>query len=77
MPEQTLAQLCAEHDSEIHVLSVVGLQAAGGVFDAGGFEQEFVECLEARGQGSVERVANEIEQASADVAVQTAVERKR
>lgn len=66
----------AQHfDSTIHVLNVVDLQAAGGVFDAGGLEKEFVERLEARGREAVDRVADEIRNIASDVEIRTAVER--
>lgn len=40
------AALATETDARMHVLSVVDLQQAGGVFNAGGLETEFVERLE-------------------------------
>ena len=43
------------YDSAVHVLNVVDLQAAGGLFNAGGLEEEFVERLDARGQEAVDR----------------------
>jgi nucleotide-binding universal stress UspA family protein len=62
-------------DSTIHVLSVVDLQAAGGVFNAGGLEAELIERLELRGQEAVDGVRDEITGLDPDVAVRTAVER--
>ncbi|WP_232686246.1 universal stress protein [Halobacterium zhouii] len=62
-------------DSTLHVLNVVDLQAAGGLFNAGGLETEFVERLEAEGQEAVDRIAAEIAKTQSDVDVQTAVER--
>lgn len=69
--------IAQNYGSEIHVLNVVDLQAAGGAFNAGGLEKEFVERLEARGQEAIDRVTNEINEADPDVAVQTAVERTK
>ena len=61
-----------------HVLNLVDLQAAGGVFDAaGGLEEEFVDRLETRGRDAVERVADEIRDATPSLAVETAVVRTR
>lgn len=60
--------------STVHVLNVVDLQAAGGVFDAGGLRPEFVERLEAEGQAAVDRIATEIAETDPDVTVRTAVE---
>lgn len=66
----------AQHfDSAIHVLSVVDLQAAGGTFNAGGLEKEFIERLEVRGQEAVDRVRDEIGNVASDVEVQASVER--
>jgi nucleotide-binding universal stress UspA family protein len=67
--------IAQSYGSEIHVLNVVDLQAAGGAFNAGGLEKEFVERLEARGQEAVDRVVNEIKEVDSDVTVRTAVER--
>jgi nucleotide-binding universal stress UspA family protein len=64
-------------DATVHVLNVVDLQAAGGVFDAGGLEEEFVDRLETRGRDAVERVADEIRDATPSLAVETAVVRTR
>nr|WP_267195338.1 universal stress protein [Halegenticoccus tardaugens] len=63
------------YDSDIHVLNIVDLQAAGGAFNAGGLEKEFLERLETRGQEAVERGENEIEDTAPDLDVVTAVER--
>lgn len=67
--------LAENRDAAIHVLHVVDLQAAGGVFDAGGLRSEFVERLEARGEAAVSDVASEIADASPDAEVVTTVER--
>lgn len=62
-------------DSTLHVLNVVDLQAAGGVFHAGGLEEAFIERLETEGQAAVDRVAERIEQSAPGAALETAVER--
>jgi nucleotide-binding universal stress UspA family protein len=51
-------------DATVHVLNVVDLQAAGGLFDAGGLEAEFVDRLETRGRDAVERVADALRDAA-------------
>jgi nucleotide-binding universal stress UspA family protein len=63
------------YDSDVHVLNVVDLQAAAGVFHAGGLEKEFVERLDARGREAVDRAVDKIEGAATDLPVTTAVER--
>jgi nucleotide-binding universal stress UspA family protein len=63
------------YGSDLHVLNVVDLQAAGGVFHAGGLEQEFLERLDARGQEAVDSVADWIERSAPELTVETAVER--
>jgi nucleotide-binding universal stress UspA family protein len=70
-----VAAVADRYDSAIHVLNVVDLQAAGGVFNAGGLETEFVERLEARGREAVDGVADELAAAAPDRTVTTAVER--
>ncbi|WP_178917888.1 universal stress protein [Natronomonas gomsonensis] len=63
------------YDSTLHVLNVVDLQAAGGVFDAGGLDRAFIERLEARGQDAVDRVATDITDSAPSLTVEAAVER--
>ena len=67
--------IAQRYDSDVHVLNVVDLQAAGGAFNAGGLEKEFLERLDARGQDAVDSVANTIEESASDLTVETAVER--
>lgn len=67
--------IARKYDSDVHVLNVVDLQAAGGVFNAGGLETEFVERLETRGREAVDGVASEIEETAPDLTVRGAVER--
>ncbi|WP_049904289.1 universal stress protein [Halococcus hamelinensis] len=68
----TIAQF---YDSEIHVLNVVDIQAAGGVFNAGGLEKEFIERLEARGQKAVKRTVTGIDDTTPNANVQTNIKR--
>lgn len=59
-------------DATVHVLNVVDVRRAGGAFDAGGVDQEFVERLEAEGREAAERieaVGAEREQGSVTTAV--------
>ncbi len=67
--------IAQRYDSAVHVLNVVDLQAAGGAFNAGGLEKEFIERLDARGQDAVDSVATKIEDSAPDLTVETAVER--
>jgi len=67
--------IAQRYGSDVHVLNVVDLQAAGGAFNAGGLEKEFLERLEARGQEAVDSVANKIEESAPDLTVDTAVGR--
>lgn len=67
--------IARNYGSVLYVLNVVDLQAAGGLFNAGGLEKEFVERLDAIGQEAVDRVANKIEETASDLEVKTAIER--
>ena len=67
--------IAQRYGSDIHVLNVVDLQDAGGAFNAGGLEKEFLERLDARGQEAVDTVANNIGASAPDLTVETAVER--
>lgn len=60
--------------ADVHVLNVVDLQAAGGMFDAGGLETEFVDRLKERGREAVDRVVAGIDETDPELTVQTAVE---
>jgi nucleotide-binding universal stress UspA family protein len=48
------------YGSTVHVLNVVDLQAAGGPFDAGGLDREFIERLESYGREVVDRTMREM-----------------
>ncbi|WP_188785721.1 universal stress protein [Halobellus salinus] len=69
------AALARVSGAAVHVLNVVDLQAAGGVFNAGGLDPEFVDRLERRGHDAVGAVADELGETAPDVEVHTAVER--
>lgn len=74
------ARRAAEHglnlarafDAEVHVVNVVDVQSAAGVFSAGGVDEEFVERLETDARETVERIAS---LADESVPVHTAVVR--
>jgi nucleotide-binding universal stress UspA family protein len=67
--------IAARYGSEVHVLNVVDLQAAGGLFHAGGLETEFMDRLDERGEAAVDRVATEISKSATEVEISTAVRR--
>ncbi|WP_254764351.1 universal stress protein [Natrinema marinum] len=68
----TIASHCG---AAVHVLNVVDLQSAGGLFSAGGLEAEFVDRLEARGTEAVDAAASAIAETASEVDVTTAVVR--
>ncbi|WP_049980909.1 universal stress protein [Halolamina rubra] len=59
----------------VDLLNVIDLAAAGGAFNAGGLEPEFVQRLEARGRAAVEDAADELRGHDSDAEIRTAVER--
>lgn len=67
--------IARQYGAAIHVLNVVDLQAAGGVFSAGGLEKEFVDRLESRGREAVQRVERDVRKTASDLEVETAVVR--
>lgn len=67
--------LARHFESTLHVLHVVDLQAAGGMFSAGGLDAEFLDRLEARGREAVDGVVQHIQDSAPDLRVETAVER--
>jgi nucleotide-binding universal stress UspA family protein len=69
------AAIAGAFGSAVHVLNVVDLQAAGGVFNAGGLEPEFVDRLKRRGHDAVDAVAAELGATAPEIEVRTAVER--
>lgn len=69
------AAVASHSGATLHVLNVVDLQSAGGVFDAGGLDRSFVERLEEQGREAVDQLAARIDEASPAVAVETEVAR--
>jgi nucleotide-binding universal stress UspA family protein len=67
--------IARRYGAGLHVLNVVDLQAAGGVFNAGGLERELLERLDARGRDAVDRAARRVRASAPGVTVRTAVER--
>lgn len=67
-------KLAAAFDATVHLIYVVDVQAAAGLFDAGGVDEEFVGRLEAAGG---ELLAETEELAEASESVQTAVVKGR
>ncbi|WP_372913149.1 universal stress protein [Salinigranum sp.] len=67
------AALAGGVGAALRVLNVVDLQAAGGVFAAGGLEEAFVERLEAQGREAVDRLADDLRTSDPDLRVETAV----
>jgi nucleotide-binding universal stress UspA family protein len=61
--------------AELHVLNVVDPQTAGGPFDAGGLDREFLDRLEARGQEAVDGVAETAGDLAPELPVHSTVER--
>lgn len=68
--------LAAVSGATVHVVSVADLDAAGGVFDAGGLSEEFVENVQSRCSEAVERLASDVE-AALDRPAETEVVRGR
>lgn len=69
------AVIAQRYDAAVHVLNVVDLQSAGGVFDAGGLDKAFVERLEARGRQAVDSLTEVIQASAPDVEVESRVVR--
>ena len=67
--------IAQQYDAAIHALNVVDLQAAGGLFSAGGLKQTFIDRLETEGEAAVESLQARIEAAGPDQEVVTAVRR--
>lgn len=67
------AHFAALFDATLHVVSVVDIQRAGGVFDAGGVDEAFVERLESRGEDAISEGVESATETAPDVDVQRAV----
>lgn len=59
----------------LHVLSVYDVEAAAGVFDAGGVDSAFVERLEGRARAATEEMAKQVRATAGDREVLQAVDR--
>lgn len=70
------ATMAAVSGATVHVVSVADVDAAAGVFDAGGVSEEFVRNVEGRCREHVERMAGDVERA-VDLPVERAVVRGR
>lgn len=69
------AAVAGRTGARLHVLNVVALQAAGGLFGAGGLDEAFVERLTEAGEDAVAGVAADLREADPDLAVEEAVVR--
>ncbi|WP_363466545.1 universal stress protein [Halogeometricum borinquense] len=45
-------------DATVRIITVINVQAAGGLFDAGGVTADYVESLESRGQKMIDEIAD-------------------
>lgn len=68
-------EIARQYDSTLRVLNVVDLQGAGGAFDAGGLQGEFIERLEEQGTAAVDAVVDEVVETAPDLDVESAVVR--
>ena len=59
--------------ADLHVVTVVDVQSAGGLFSAGGVTEEFVDRLDEGGREAVERMVAAVREADADLDPATAV----
>jgi nucleotide-binding universal stress UspA family protein len=59
----------------VDVLNVVDIQGAGGLFGAGGLDDEFLDRLESRGREAVDGVAARLDESAPELSVTTAVRR--
>lgn len=55
-----------QFDATVHVINVVDLESAGGIFDAGGVSEEFVDRLEDEGRETIREI-EELAEGSDDV----------
>jgi nucleotide-binding universal stress UspA family protein len=69
------ARLAAEVGASVHVLAILDLQRAGGVFNAGGLDAEFVDRLEAQTRTALESGEQRLRDLDSDLAVTTDLER--
>lgn len=69
------ADLVGRFGAALHVVNVVDVESAGGLFSAGGIDEEFVERLEEGGAEAVERMVAAVRAADPEVDPTTAVVR--
>ncbi len=69
------ASVAQRFGASVHLLNVVDIQAAGGLFSAGGLEAEFVERLESTGNEAVRRAERRVSETASDLETETAVVR--
>lgn len=69
------AAVAERYGAPLDVLYVVDIQSAGGVFDAGGLDEAFLERLDERGREAVDRLAADVAETAPDVTVETSVVR--
>ena len=65
--------LVGRFGADLHVVTVVDVQSAGGLFSAGGVTEEFVDRLDEGGREAVERMVAAVREADADLDPTTAV----
>ncbi|MGM0371384.1 MAG: universal stress protein [Halobacteriota archaeon] len=69
------AGLARQFDAAVQLLSVIDLQRAGGVFNAGGLDTEFVEALENQAGTAVDAARETLEANEPELAVESTVRR--
>ena len=65
--------LVGRFGADLHVVTVVDVQSAGGLFSAGGVTEEFVDRLDEGGSEAVERMVAVVREADTDIDPTTAV----
>ncbi|MDR5657010.1 universal stress protein [Halodesulfurarchaeum sp. HSR-GB] len=72
-----VAALANQFDAAVTVLSVVDLQRAGGVFNAGGLDAEFIEALESRAETATAAAEETIQATESSLSVESMVRRSK
>lgn len=57
------SRLAEAFDATVHLLNVVDIHSAAGLFNAGGVDEEFIKRIEAEGQDAIDEAEDAIEQA--------------
>lgn len=68
--------IARKHGSTLHIVSIADLQSAGGPFDAGGLDREFIDRLESHGADAVEELRTAVNDEDPGLDVETAVVRR-